>query len=79
MVTVNERLVIVREGTVLLTLNQGEILNMLANGLRTDDIAKLKGRSPQTIKNTRDLIIHKMHAKNAAHAVAIALRNKLIK
>jgi DNA-binding NarL/FixJ family response regulator len=54
------------------------ILQLLANGLKTVQVAKEFSLVPYTIKREVIRANNKLHAKNRTHAVAIAIRRGLI-
>ncbi|GAI81140.1 unnamed protein product [marine sediment metagenome] len=54
------------------------ILTLIAAGVTNKEIAKKRGRSPYTVKNQVEQIMHRLGAKNRAEAVAIAIRRRLI-
>jgi DNA-binding NarL/FixJ family response regulator len=61
-----------------LTRRQREILQLYADGLSTDDAAAKLGLSTETIRSHTKGLLSRLHARDRAHAVAIALRNSLI-
>ena len=62
-----------------LTPRELEILQLSANGHINKDIAGMLGISEPTVKNHLMNIRAKMGTKTTLHAVAIGLRNNLIK
>jgi len=62
-----------------LTEHQIRILQLLSEGKKISDTAKLMDASQQTIKNILCIIREKLEATNTTHAVAICLRNNIIK
>jgi len=62
----------------LLSRRETEILQYVARGDETREIASALGLKRQTVKNDINRVIQKLGAKNRAHAVALALRNGVI-
>ncbi len=56
-----------------------DILELVANGLSTVEIAKVTKYSAHSIESFRARIHAKIGAKNAPHAIAISLRQGIIK
>lgn len=63
----------------LLTANEKTILQMLANGKLQVEIRLLTGRKRTTIVNRVSRLKAALNAKSLIHAVAIALREGMIK
>jgi two-component system, NarL family, response regulator len=61
-----------------LTKRQRQVLQLLADGQPTAQIAKRLGLSPETVKTHTRNLLARLKARDRAHAVAIALRNSLI-
>jgi two-component system NarL family response regulator len=61
-----------------LSEREREILQLLAEGLHTDDVAERIGLSAETVKSDTKRAITKLEAGGRVHAVAIALRQALI-
>jgi DNA-binding NarL/FixJ family response regulator len=61
-----------------LTRRQREVLQLLADGLSTEGVAKRLGLSTETIRTHTKATIRRLEARDRAHAVAIALRSGLI-
>lgn len=61
-----------------LTFRQHQVLVMVANGLRNDEIATELGLKLETVKSHMKNLISELGANNRAHAVAIAMRKGLI-
>jgi DNA-binding NarL/FixJ family response regulator len=61
-----------------LTRRQREILQFYADGLSTEDVAGKLGLSTETVRSHTKGLLARLHARDRAHAVAIALRNSLI-
>lgn len=61
-----------------LSEREREILQLLAEGLHTDQVAERIGLSPETVKSDTRRAITKLEADGRVHAVAIALREALI-
>jgi len=55
-----------------------EILQLLAEGLHTEEVARRIGLSPETVKSDTKRAILKLEADTRVHAVAIALRQAII-
>src|SRR5919202_5403354 len=70
--------IVLEEGDRTLTVRQREILQMLADGMQTDAVAKRLGLSTETVRTHTKRILAKLHADMRTQAVAIAIRNGLI-
>ena len=70
--------IVLEEGDRTLTVRQREILQMLADGMQTDAVAKRLGLSTETVRTHTKRILAKLHADTRTQAVAIAIRNSLI-
>ena len=70
--------IVLEEGERTLTARQREILQMLADGMQTDAVAKQLGLSTETVRTHTKRILAKLHADTRTQAVAIAIRNGLI-
>jgi DNA-binding NarL/FixJ family response regulator len=70
--------IVLEEGDRTLTARQREILQMLADGLQTDAVARQLGLSTETVRTHTKRILAKLHADTRTQAVAIAIRNGLI-
>lgn len=57
-----------------LTKRQREILQLLANGLSTDEVATRLALSAETVRTHMKALLARLEARDRAHAVAIALR-----
>ena len=64
---------------VVLTDRQHEVLTLVAQGLRTKEIANRLGLSAESVRDHIDATYRKLGASNRAEAVAIALRKHLLK
>jgi DNA-binding NarL/FixJ family response regulator len=62
----------------LLSERECEILQLLAEGRHTEEIANRIGLSPETVKADIKRVISRFQADTRTHAVAIALRQALI-
>ena len=62
-----------------LTPRELEVLQFMADGKSSQDIAKALFLAPETIKAYRKRIYGKLRAKNAPNAVQIAMRKGLVK
>jgi LuxR family transcriptional regulator len=71
--------VIIRKGSVTLTERQVKIVEHLARGLRTKEIAAKLKISSRTTESHIDILRAKVDAKSQAHLVAIFIREGLIK
>jgi two-component system NarL family response regulator len=70
--------IVLEEGDRTLTARQREILQMLADGMQTDAVARRLGLSTETVRTHTKRILAKLHADTRTQAVAIAIRNGLI-
>src|SRR5436853_2793105 len=61
-----------------LSEREREILQLLAEGYHTEEIARRIGLSVETVKSDTKRVIGKLQADTRTHAVAIALRQSLI-
>jgi DNA-binding NarL/FixJ family response regulator len=61
-----------------LSEREREILQLLAEGLHTEEVAKRIGLSTETVKADTKRAINKLAADTRVHAVAIALRQAII-
>jgi DNA-binding NarL/FixJ family response regulator len=61
-----------------LSEREREILQLLAEGYHTDEVARRIGLSAETVKADTKRAINKLEADTRVHAVAIALRQALI-
>jgi DNA-binding NarL/FixJ family response regulator len=61
-----------------LSARQGLILNLLAEGKDTQDIATELNVSTETIKSHVKVILAKLGARGRTHAVAIGIRRSII-
>lgn len=61
-----------------LSEREREILQLLAEGLHTEEVARRIGLSAETVKSDTKRAITKLEADGRVHAVAIALRKALI-
>jgi two-component system NarL family response regulator len=61
-----------------LSEREREILQLLAEGLHTEEVANRIGLSAETVKSDTKRAINKLEADGRVHAVAIALRQALI-
>ena len=61
-----------------LSEREREILQLLAEGLHTEEVADRIGLSAETVKSDTKRAITKLEADGRVHAVAIALRQALI-
>lgn len=70
--------IVLDEGDRTLSSRQREILQMLANGMKTDDVAQNLGLSTETVRTHTKRILAKLEASTRTQAVAIGLRHGLI-
>ena len=61
-----------------LSEREREILQLLAEGYHTEEVARRIGLSVETVKSDTKRVIAKLQADTRTHAVAIALRHALI-
>jgi DNA-binding NarL/FixJ family response regulator len=61
-----------------LSEREREILQLLAEGFHTEEVARRIGLSVETVKSDTKRVIAKLQADSRTHAVAIALRRALI-
>ena len=61
-----------------LSEREREILQLLAEGLHTEEIGRRIGLSAETVKSDTKRAIQKLEADTRVHAVAIALRSAII-
>jgi DNA-binding NarL/FixJ family response regulator len=61
-----------------LSEREREILQLLAKGYHTEEVARAIGLSVETVKSDTKRVIGKLQADTRTHAVAIALRQALI-
>jgi DNA-binding CsgD family transcriptional regulator len=64
--------------SVHLTGREREVLQLLAEGLQTDEIAQRLEIGPETVRTHLRHASDRLGATNRTHAVAIAIRYKLI-
>lgn len=55
------------------------VLQNCAMGMKSDAIAEAEGISPHTVKDYLERVRIKLEARTIAHAVALAMRAKLIR
>lgn len=67
-----------RHQTIGLTANELDVLERIARGRTYAEIASETARSFETIKKTEERIRGKLGARNAAHAVGLAMSQDLI-
>ncbi|WP_410478171.1 LuxR C-terminal-related transcriptional regulator [Pedobacter aquatilis] len=56
-----------------------KILQLIADGLKSDVIAEIMSSSHRTIEGTRNILIDSFGAKNTAHLIALAFRYGVLK
>jgi DNA-binding NarL/FixJ family response regulator len=61
-----------------LSEREREILQLLAEGFHTEEVARRIGLSAETVKSDTKRAINKLEADSRVHAVAIALRKAII-
>lgn len=69
---------VLEEGDRTLSARQRQILQMLADGMRTDAVASELGLSTETVRTHTKRILAKLEASTRTQAVAIGLRHCLI-
>jgi DNA-binding NarL/FixJ family response regulator len=69
---------LLEEGERTLTARQREILQMLADGMHTEEVAKQLGLSTETVRTHTKRILSKLGAGTRTQAVAIGIRSGLI-
>ena len=69
---------LLEDGERTLTARQREILQMLADGLHTEEVAKQLGLSTETVRTHTKRILSKLGAGTRTQAVAIGIRSGLI-
>jgi DNA-binding NarL/FixJ family response regulator len=65
-------------GRPALTRRQRQILQLYADGHSTAQVAKRLGLSAETVRTHTKAILARLHTRDRAHAVAVALRTSLI-
>jgi DNA-binding NarL/FixJ family response regulator len=68
----------VMDGDQPLSEREREILQLLAEGFHTEEVARRIGLSVETVKSDTKRVIAKLQADTRTHAVAIALRQAII-
>jgi DNA-binding NarL/FixJ family response regulator len=61
-----------------LSQREAEVLQLLADGLTTQAVGEALHLSPTTVRSYGESAMRKLHADNRVHAVALALRLRLI-
>jgi DNA-binding NarL/FixJ family response regulator len=69
---------LLEEGERTLTARQREILQMLADGMHTEEVARQLGLSTETVRTHTKRILSKLGAGTRTQAVAIGIRSGLI-
>ena len=67
-----------RTGVDVLTPRQRDVLTHVADGRTTDEIARILGLSPHTVKNYLERIYERLDTRDRTQAVAIALREGIL-
>ncbi len=70
--------IVLEEGDRTLSARQRQILQMLADGMQTDAVAKELGLSTETVRTHTKRILAKLEASTRTQAVAIGIRYGLI-
>jgi DNA-binding NarL/FixJ family response regulator len=70
--------IVLDDGDRSLSARQGEILQMLADGMQTDAVAEKLGLSTETVRTHTKRILAKLEASTRTQAVAIGIRHGLI-
>jgi DNA-binding NarL/FixJ family response regulator len=68
----------IADGDQPLSEREREILQLLAEGFHTEEVARRIGLSVETVKSDTKRVITKLQADTRTHAVAIALRQAII-
>ena len=68
----------IADGEQPLSEREREILQLLAEGYHTEEVARRIGLSVETVKSDTKRVIGKLQADTRTHAVAIALRQAII-
>lgn len=68
----------IADGDQPLSEREREILQLLAEGFHTEEVARRIGLSVETVKSDSKRVIAKLQADTRTHAVAIALRQAII-
>lgn len=63
----------------MLTSRERDVLERLAEGHATEEVAELLHVSPHTVRSRVKTVLRKLGARNREHAVAIALTEGAIK
>ena len=66
------------DGELLLTIREMEILELVALGHSSKEVAQEINIAPRTVECHLDTMRLKMRARNRSHMVAIALRTKVL-
>lgn len=69
---------IVPDAGIRLSARQTQILQLLSDGVSTEDIAAQFGVSQETVRTHLKRLARRLGAQNRTHAVSIALRAGLI-
>ena len=64
---------VVADRCAVLTARERDVLERLAEGRATEEIAGILCVSPHTVRSRVKSLLRKLHARNREHAVAIAL------
>jgi DNA-binding NarL/FixJ family response regulator len=70
--------IVLDEGDRTLSARQREILQMLADGMQTEAVARKLGLSTETVRTHTKRILAKLEASTRTQAVAIGIRHGLI-
>jgi DNA-binding NarL/FixJ family response regulator len=70
--------IVLEEGDRTLSARQREILQMLADGMQTDAVARQLGLSTETVRTHTKRILAKLEASTRTQAVAVGIRYGLI-
>lgn len=65
-------------GTQPLSVEEREVLFLLANGISADEISIRRGCSKDRMEQILDAVLTKLEAKNLAHAIAITVARDLV-
>jgi DNA-binding NarL/FixJ family response regulator len=67
-----------RNGTAALTIREREVIKLIAEGLRTRQIAEFLSLSPKTVEKHRGNLMRKLNLRNAAAVTGYAIASGLV-
>lgn len=62
----------------VLSDRENQVLQLMANGFSNQEIGQELFIEESTVKHHTSSVLHKLHARNRCHSVAIGIRNNLI-